>query len=84
MPAGLSITPDPESVVKTEQDPEAMMNKMRDSMSTNFQWQKAFSKGDQNVNAKKRQFELESDFVHQCEQVEFKIDAIKTVLTKIC
>ena len=54
MPAGLSITPDPESVVRTDQDPETMMNRVRDSMSTNFQWQKAFSKGDQNVNAKKR------------------------------
>jgi len=71
-------------VIKTDHDPEAANKNLKDSISTNFQWQKAFSKGDQNVAVKKRQQELESDFMHQTEQVETKIDTIKTVLDKIC
>ena len=58
--------------------------KMIESTSTNFQWQKAFSKGDQQLKAKKQTVSLEQDFTHQAEQVEIKIEAIEVVLFKIC
>ena len=37
--------------------------KMQDSVSTNFQWQKAFSKGDQALNVKQKNFSLEQYFI---------------------
>ena len=40
------------------------LEKMGDSVSTNFQWQKAFSKGDQSLEARKKNLSLEHDFTH--------------------
>ena len=59
------------------------LHEMNDSLSTNFQWQRAFSKGDQNLDAKRKGQNLESDFTHQAEQVEFKLDATEVVIVKI-
>ena len=58
-------------------------NKVNDSLSTHHQWQKAFSKGDQVLDMKRKQVPLEEDFMHQTEQVEFKLDAIEVVIHKI-
>ena len=40
------------------------VDRLMDSASTNFQWQKAFSKGDQTFEKKKANVSLESDFTN--------------------
>ena len=58
--------------------------KVQDSLSTNHLWQRAFSKGDQDLVNKKKEVSVENDFMHQCEQVEMKLDAIEVIIFKIC
>ena len=63
---------------------ELPIDKLLNSVSTTFQWQKAFSKGNQKTDIDVKQSTvLESDFIHGVDQVERTIEEVGVIIHKI-